>query len=425
MSPPSHLGLLILTLAAASTACSGSEPGSEPGEGDENLVAGCDAATRGDHYEFLDDVCKKKKQPSDTTRFLGCPNVATTASPTIAGTGRVVDYKLAEATGVVDAAALKGIVPDDVRVTLIMLRRVNGQVYARYLSNGTQAATFYPWSSTTFMAAATAATTLRKASGGKAGLDARVAFEGRSVPLGDVVTAIANYDESHGLSSNLSAKYFWNVGGRAFGNTLIHGWLGRPAAETVGANYGQGDQGLPYSFTAPDGTSFSVTPDTTTGETTLSTLTMAEFMKRLVTHVDVGGTRLPGLQKKDVETLLYGAETSAFYPRQPGGLSADTAIYVYNALDRAKVEASSRGKWRTFGKLGYGQSRDGTTNFVHNSYTCLPVLDATGKPVPDAGREFVLSVRLAAPVGTDRETDRKLGAAVARLVARIADGSVK
>ncbi len=413
--------LLLLSLGAF--ACAEESP--QGGEGDQDVTAGCSAATTGDHYEFLDDVCARKRQPTDASRFLGCPNVATTATPLLAGSQETVSYTLAASAPVVDTKLLARIVPTDVKVTLIMLRRVSGKVYAHYLSNGTQEQTFYPWSATKFMAAATAGANLRHVSGGRAGLDASVAYRGRAVPLGDVITAIANYDETQGLSSNLSAKYFWNVGGRSLGRSLVHTWLKRPSTESVGANYGAGDQGLPYTFAAPDGSAVTVVPDTTVGETSLSTLTMAEFLKRLITHVDVPETSLPDLKAQDVQALFYGAASPTLYPRRPGGLSADPAIFVTSGLNVTKVEGASRGKWRSFGKLGYGQSRDGTTNFVHNSYTCLPVLDAAGNPVPDAGREFVLSVRLAAPVGTDRETDRRLGQTVQRIIARIADGSIK
>jgi hypothetical protein len=400
------------------------ETGEETGEKNA-LAAGCDAAKTGDHYEFLDDVCRRKKIPVDKTRFLGCPTNATSENAVLAGTNTVVTYAPAAQRPTVDGNALRGMVSDDILVSLIMLRRVEGKVFARYLSNGTQDRTFYPWSSTKFMAASVAATTLRAASGGKAGLDSTVVFNGQSIPLGDVVTAIANYDESKGLSSNLSAKYFWNVGGRKKANDLLHGWLGRPAAESIGANYGAGDQGLPYSFKALDNSVFSVNPDRSSFETNMSTLGMAEFMKRLATHMDVAETRMPGLQRADVERLFYGAGAPVLFPGQPGGLSADTAVYVQSGLNMAQVQADSRGKWRTFGKLGFGDSSNGTTNFVHNSYTCLPVLDAAGNPVVDAGAEFVLSVRLAAPVGTSRATDRKLAAAVQAIVSRIADGRLR
>ena len=66
--------------------------------------------------------------------------------------------------------ALVGIVPDDLYVTLVLVRRVNGEPHYRYLSNGTHHLTFEPWSTTKFMAVANAGAHLREQSDGLVGL---------------------------------------------------------------------------------------------------------------------------------------------------------------------------------------------------------------------------------------------------------------
>ena len=112
---------------------------------------------------------------------------------------------------------------------------MNGVPHYRYVSNGTQKQRFQPWSSTKFMAAANAAATLRTKSSGLVGLTGRTG----SIPLGDLVTTMVGYDESHGVTSNGVGRYFHDIGGRARANDLLHdAWLKRPAAETFGGNYG-------------------------------------------------------------------------------------------------------------------------------------------------------------------------------------------
>lgn len=403
---------LFLVACAAETG-----DGPETGQGEEELNgASCEAAKTGDHYEFLDDVCNKKALPSSRERDWACPNVATSATPTLAGTTRTVTYAPVEAPVVVDSAALKGLVPDDLRVTLILVRRVNGKPHYRYLSNGTHDVAAQPWSSTKFMAVANGARALRAASGQRAGLDATV----QGIPLGDLVTNIHNYDERR-FSSNGLSRYFHDIGHRDAANDLIHGWLKRPASETFGGNYGAPSPDLGYSFRAPDGTTFSVTPEIGSGPANhLSTFTAAELLKRLVMHREDASTRMPGQQWADLQTLFYGAPRSTLFPGKLGGMSADTAIFLQSAVDIRKVETESKGKFRIFSKLGFGNGQ-----FVENQYACFPVLDDQGKPVADRGKEMFLSVGLATGGGSERVRDALLAKYTKAIVAKVMDGTLK
>jgi hypothetical protein len=126
-------------------------------------------------------------------------------------------------------------------------------------------------------------------------------------------------------------------------------------------------------------------------------------MKRLAAWDDAP-TRMPDLTKPDVETLFYGPETSAWYPGELGGLAADTTIFVQSALDMDAVEKESHGRWRTFGKLGFGDGE-----FVLTTYTCLPVLDAAGTPIPDRGAEMVIATRATSGALAWAERDQELG----------------
>jgi hypothetical protein len=241
---------------------------------------------------------------------------------------------------------------------------------------------------------------MRASSGYKVGLGAST----KGVPLGDLITVIHDYNEQH-FESNALARYFLNIAGRSNVNDLIHGnWLDRPADEFLGGNYGAAAASLPYHFVMPDGSALDVTPDDASGgpSNNLSTLTMAEFLKRLAMHREDASTRLPDIQWADLQVLFYGPAHSAWAPlpgdngnappSEWGGMSADTGIYLQSAVNMKSVEKQAQGKWRIFSKLGYGQS-----GLVENGYACLPSLDASGEPVTGEGLELVISTHYAQP----------------------------
>ncbi len=381
----------------------------------DGWTPGCAAAVGGDHYEFLDDVCHKKRTPSNRDRDLTCPVVASTATPALPD-GRTVRYLPATGNIEVDDEALRGLVPASLDVTVILVRRVQGVPHYRYLSNGSHAHAFQPWSSTKFMAVANGASVLRTRSSYRVGLTASV----DGIPLGDLATVIHSYDERR-YSSNGLARYFHNIGGRAHANGLVHDWIRRPSTETFGGNYGAPAPALGYTFLEPSGASVAISPDSSSGPSNhLSTFTLAEFLKRLVMHREDASTRLPGLQWADAATLFYGALRSVWSPNAPGGMSADTAIYLQAGVSIDTIEQRSRGMWRVFSKLGFGDGE-----FVHVSYACLPSLDSQGAPIVDVGKEVFISVRLATGGSTIAERDALVARHYRAILSRVLDGRLK
>jgi hypothetical protein len=379
----------------------------------DTLPPPCQAAIDSTYYfEFLDDVCDKKRVPAVEDRAFACPSVDTSPIVTLAD-GSTVTYAPATAPIVVDGNALAGIVPSAMRVAVILIRRVNGIPHYRYLSNGTHDTAIQPWSTTKFLAAANAAATLRVKSNYKVGLTAKV--DGKAV--GDLVTSVVNYDDMP-YSSNGLGRYFHDVGGRAKANDLIHGaWLGRPANETFGGNYGSASPPLGFTFVEGDGSTVTIAPDGATGyANNLSMLTLAEATKRLVLHREDSTTRLPGIQWKDLEVLFYGAAGSSKGPF--GGMSADTAIYLQTGHDIDYLDQRSHGQYRVFSKLGLGTQGQ----FLDVGYACFPVLDDQEQAVPGWGREFVIAAELASGGATWKERDRLLATAYRAIVERIVDG---
>jgi len=373
----------------------------------------CAAAQTGDYYQFLDDVCQAKVLPKLEDRDFACPVIDTSSVVQLRGGGSV-QYQPPTAPISVDTSALVGVVPGSLDVAVILIKRINGVPHFRYLSNGNHAKVVQPWSTTKFLAAANAGSSLRIQSSYQVGLTASVG----TTPLGDLVTSLCNYDDSP-YSSNGIGRYFHDVGGRKRANDLIHDlWLQRPTSETFGGNYGAAAPPLGYSFSEPGGASITITPDSTAGTANaLSMLTLAESLKRLVLHREVDGQRLPGLQWKDLRVLFYGAEASAKYGTY-GGMSADTAIYLQSSHDFSYIDQRAHGQWRIFSKLGLGSSGQ----FLNVGYACFPVLDPSGNPAPDWGREMVIATHLPSGGATWRERDRLLARYYREIVARVVDG---
>lgn len=381
----------------------GDQPEPVPSISDEPPAL-CSGSHPAGYYQFLDDICHAKVQPSRTDREQACPIIYLDGSGYRPGSDPIVVEDV-----------LDGVVPAELDVAVIEIRRVNGVPRYRYLSNGSAEHAVQPWSSTKWLAAANAGARLRQASGGAVGLTASV--DGRR--LGDLVTSIANYDDNP-YSSNSLGRYFHNIGGRTRANALIHSWLGRPTSETFGGNYGENAPGLGYTFIEPGGERVTVVADQSSGLANhLSMLTLAEALKRTVLLREEPAQQLPGLTWPDARTLLFGADSSATYGEW-GGLSADDAIYMQSAHDWSYIERRSQGRWRIFSKLGLGT--DG--QFVNVAYACLPVLDSNGRPIAGRGKELVIAAHLAAGGSDFAARDRLLARAFRAIVTRVVDGSL-
>ncbi|MBD90018.1 MAG: hypothetical protein CL940_06755 [Deltaproteobacteria bacterium] len=380
----------------------------------EEPPASCAAADASQWYfQFLDNLCDDKFDPSSLDRERACAAEDSSAEMQLQDGTWVTYYPSGQAPAW-DTTSLAGLVPDSMEISVILIKRVNGVPHYRYLSNGRHDVSFQPWSTTKVLAAANAGSYLRLESNGEVGLDANAG----SLKLGDLVTSLVNYDNQPYTSNGLGA-YFHHVGGRQRADDLIGPlWLNRPETETFGGNYGDSVPPVGYTYTAPNGAELTITPDQTGGYANhLSTATLAEAVKRLVLHREEPAQRLPGLDWKDVQVLLYGAEDSASKGSW-GGMSADTAVYLQTGHDMDYIEERSQGEWMTFSKLGLGTKGQ----FVHMGYACFPVLDDAGQAVTGHGREFVIAAHLKEGGGGWVGRDRELARIYRRIELRIVDG---
>jgi hypothetical protein len=355
---------------------------------EDDLPAPCLATKENPQkFQFVDDVCGVKRLPRDEDRDFACPNTWTTNEATVGD--RVVSYRPASEGITWDTESLRSLVPDDVKIAAILIRRIKGVPHYRYLSNGSHDVPFQPWSSSKFIAIASAASALRERSKGAIGLDSTVDL----VPLGDVVTAVHTYDEKH-YTSNALARWFVDIGGRARINSLVHDWLGRPGpesgGESLGGGYGPGSVGFSFTFRSGGASTTMPRDPQITYENRLSAHTLAEALKRLIMHREDASTRLPHATWNDVRTLLYGESKSRWYPGMVGGMSADHSVYLQIGTgDFDAVAEKAKERFRIFSKSGMGWAQ-----YVSTGYACFPALDDNGDAIADRGHELVIAARV-------------------------------
>jgi hypothetical protein len=346
--------------------------------------------------------------PADVTeRFVSCPLSEKPASGELLG--RTWRWRTAGEIGFETAAwpqplrdGLEALPLDkDVYATVIDIRRVGKGKHAfLYLSNGTFDRRVQPWSSSKFMAAASALTAMREA-----GISADSSASG--MRFGDLVSSAMHgfATATTSAQSNEIGTWFQNVAGRKRSNALVREWLKRPDDSFAGG-YGKTLAGDPFDFVdRVSGKKARVHGgDAGKGATQLSTLTLAEALRRLATQGDAENpTRWPGLTESDAATVLYGSDAEL------GGMLLGIDGYVRQALGgKARLDAATGGRWRIFGKMGAALLNKGNEQIV-NAYVCLPNVDG--------GRAFVLSVHALGRVG--HEGDRRLQKAVDEVVRQL------
>lgn len=134
---------------------------------------------------------------------------------------------------------------------------------------------------------------------------------------------------------------------------------------------------------------------------TITALSAVEMTRRIALHREIPlDLQFPGATWKDMQNILYGAESSDFFPGlEFGGMSADTAVFLQSSTQMSSLlnTANHQDKWRIFSKLGAGWSTSRSVGeIVSNIYACVPIYDASGVNVID-GYEFTLSVRGSVP----------------------------
>jgi len=290
----------------------------------------------------------------------------------------------------------------------------NQQLGYRYLANeATQSQLFEPWSSSKIIAFIGAMTQF---SADFAQPDTLIG----QVRLADIITSIHSYQPIGGADgdSNAYAYYFANLAGRDYLTALFHeGWLnsGQPQVKFRGA-YGP----TPYTpepprwQTASRAQQLTVTQPTTdpgmlpyrcdncglTGNKPMTTLVLAEFLKRLASYQRDPLIQLNGLSADAIAMLFFGPGHSQ-HDIAAGGMMAGASLTPHRAIAaalqqhypalrglsvQATLDQASNGDWRILHKLGAGPSetRD-SGEVIALLHVCLPL--------PDGSREFTMAVQ--------------------------------
>jgi hypothetical protein len=343
--------------------------------------------------------------PADVTeRFVACPMDDKPVKGTLLGrdwqwrTADEIRFDSVDWPKDVGAGLEALSLDKDIYATVIDIRQVaKGKHAFLYLSNGTYDKQVQPWSSSKFLAAASALTAMRAA-----GISADSTVGG--VRFGDFVSS-----SMHGFpagaavgQSNEIGTWLQNVAGRKRSNELVQKWLKRPR-ESFAGGYGKLLDGdfTTFKDKATGKTARVYAGDEGKGPTQLSTLTLAEALRRLATQGDAGNpTAWPGLTESDVGVVLYGSQSEL------GGMLVGIDGYVRQALGgKVRLDAATGGRWRVFGKMGAALLNVGNEQIV-NAYVCLPKVDG--------GRAFILSVHAFGTVG--RDGDKRLQSAVDAVV---------
>lgn len=305
-------------------------------------------------------------------------------------------------------------------------KKQNTALGFRYLANANTYDELYePWSSSKIQAFTAAISKMRTL-----GIGAN-SYAG-DVHLADLITSINSY-ESFGKAdgdSNAIATYFLNVIGRDEATALFHDkWLklnnknirfrgaygtkafspSKPFWRDLDVNKKMEVSAFATSSDDPGYQSYRCDSCGLTGNKPMTTLSQAEWLKRLASHERVAQTRLPNLIAKDVEVLFYGSGHSD-NRHQVGGMLQGISRMLLNAIaktianenanenvhnSKLVLDEATNGQWRIWQKIGWGPSETrGTGENVVLAHVCLPGYQG--------GREFTISAQTSYPGNTQK-----------------------
>ena len=350
---------------------------------------------------------------SDRTLLTGLPNLSATQ---IKHNGfQTFDYTKATWQNNIVWQSLPSV---NGKVLAIELAQHKNTMHYRYFANdNSQNIVFEPWSSSKIMPITAA---MAKVTEHNVVAD----FNVGEYLFSDLITSVHSYDEEGAAKgdSNAIATYFANQVGRQTLTALFHNdWLKLNQQDIFfrGA-YGQTpltpEPNLwhsKFSTITPNG--FTASSDDPfywgyrcdecglTGNKAMTTLALAEWLKRLVVNQRDKSAALPALQKFDMSLLFYGSHQAP----QPEGMMAGISRLLAHSiashiaplseqdmLTTDKVTAvlnkATQGQWRIFQKVGWGYSETRTAGeMIYLAHISLP--NYLG------GKEFTIAAQSSIP----------------------------
>lgn len=303
------------------------------------------------------------------------------------------------------------------KVLAIDFAKIDTELGFRYLANQeTQDELYEPWSSSKIQAFSAAVSKMRELGVGANSLAG-------DTHLADLITSINSYERFGKADgdSNAIATYFLNIIGRDDATALFHHkWLqlNNKAIRFRGAYASKVySPSEPYWFDLdakkkikvpelkqgsddPGYQSYRCESCGLTGNKPMTTLSQAEWLKRLASHERVVETRMPNLTSKDVEVLFYGTGHSDNH-YQAGGMLQGISRMLLDSVaknisnksvsnSKLVLDEATNGQWRIWQKIGWGPSETrGTGENVVLAHVCLPEFQG--------GREFTISAQTSYP----------------------------
>ncbi len=322
--------------------------------------------------------------------------------------------------------AFSATAPVNVRVSVVDIRKVGGQLKYHYFSNETMDSPMENWSSTKALAMTMAAHAIRMKSGHTHGMQSLITSTGAS--LGSAVTQVAD------TSNNRTAIYLKSFIGAAGAHNMARNWLGGGARTEFGGSHGEASQPWGNRLTSQGNvkTFAGAGSFAATSNNTLMPVLMAEYWKRIgvntldtrtwIKKVDYAGKTMSEAERKaaldsgdvsvtpqDVGVLLYGTASGSNF----GGLlfgAAHNDGFVEAIGGKGNLDQKFAGKWRIYGKTGTGSAvRSGRSRNeqIIGGFVCLPA--SANNTVLKQGRAFAffINVQAAGPTGAIRQASLK------------------
>jgi hypothetical protein len=103
-------------------------------------------------------------------------------------------------------------------------------------------------------------------------------------------------------------------------------------------------------------------------------------------------------------------------------MSSSPDTFMQGRLNMNDIESRSRGQWRIFSKVGWGNGDQNAPENTLNGYSCFPQVDQQGQIVANSGFEFVISARISTVGGTFKSVDSQMRDVTSSIIDAITNG---
>ncbi|NRA66950.1 MAG: hypothetical protein HRU19_20850 [Pseudobacteriovorax sp.] len=305
-------------------------------------------------------------------------------------------------------AVSPGATPDNLRLAIIDIRKVDNVLHYHYFSNETALNPLENWGATIPLDMLAAAVTIRSKSKGKFGLTGNIS---RTESIGQFLTRLSQTSESG------SANWLKSLTGGRQLESFFQEWLTKnDPSQSFGSTFGKRMKNHGRTLSFQDEVLLFKDAGTfrrKTRSNTIKPIIMAEFWKRLAVNSQDTNTWAQGVTASDTAILLYGNQSPQL--DQLGGLMLHTknmeGPILSHTIPRAALSKLSD-DWRLFGKTGTGYSKErGRDEAAVGGFLCIP---KNSQPGMEEGRLFAFFIN-AQTLGSSRKYQMR-NAALSKII---------